>query len=276
MDADHQLRGVCVAEDEEDYGVDEERLEDMLEDLGETYEEDEGLEPEPMEEEPVEVAKVAEAEPIPDESLDEPAKIGAISGRLVDLVLLLVAVFMVVFFLANGLYEDVSKIHSLEMGMLLNIGLTGLVVVVLLYVLASTNIAKGDALSRLDTPEGYKGAIEKYDLALKIDRRSKKAWTCKGLAMRMLSHDKDNLMEALRCHNRALKIDPKYGVAWVNKGNVLFNLGMAEEAIKCYDKSIDLDPDYTVAWVNKGEMLVKLGRRDEAQKCLDRARSLAD
>ena len=91
----------------------------------------------------------------------------------------------------------------------------------------------------------------------------------------MMSHDRSNLTEALKCHNMALKIDPKFGAAWVNKGNVLFNLGKGGQAIKCYDKAIDLDPDYTVAWVNKGEMLVKMGRREEAQRCLDKARSLA-
>ena len=267
-----------MPEDEEfeDLGA-EEGLDEMLEDLGEVNEEE--TEPEPVEDEPpriLEEEKEERVEPELDKSLEELPKIGPIHGRIVDLVLLLIAIFMILFFLANNLYEDTNKINSLEMGMLLNIGLTGLVVVVMLYVLASSNIAKGDALSRLDTTESYKGAIEKYNLALFIDRRSKKAWTCKGLAMRMISHDKENLLNALKCHNMAIKLDPKYGVAWVNKGNVLFNLGMSEEAIKCYDKAIELDPDYTVAWVNKGEMLVKLGRRTEAQKCLDRARTLAE
>jgi tetratricopeptide (TPR) repeat protein len=266
-----------VAEEEEYYYEDqEEGLDEMLEDLGETYEEEE-YEPEPIEEEPIEEEERKEEKPEIelDESLEEPAKMGSISGRLVDFVLILIAVFMILFFISNGLY-DVDKINSLEMGMLLNIGLAGLVVVVMLYVLASQNIAKGDALSRLNTDEGYRAAIEKYNAALKIDRRSKKAWTCKGLAMRMLSHDRENLIESLKHHNRALMIDPNYGVALVNKGNVLFNLGMPDEALKFYDKAIDLDPDYTVAWVNKGEMLVKMGKRAEAQKCLDRARSLAE
>lgn len=267
-----------MAEDEEEYEYEEqeEGLDEMLEDLGEAYDE-EDYEPEAMEEEPIEEEeRESEGPEIElDESLEEPAEMGFISGRLVDFLLLIIAVVMVIFFVLNGLY-DVDKINSLEMGMLLNIGLAGLVVVVLLYVSASQNIAKGDALTRLDTDEAYRAAIEKYDMALKIDRRSKKAWTCKGLAMRMLSHDKDNLMESLKYHNRALKIDPKYGVALVNKGNVLFNLGLPDEALKYYDKAIDLDPDYTVAWVNKGEMLVKMGNRAEAQKCLDRARSLAE
>jgi len=277
MDKKYESKGVCMADNEEEYEYEdqEEGLEELLEDLGGDYEELEDVAPEPTAEEPIEERERGEEEVELDESFEEPVKIGFISGRLVDFVLLIIAVVMIMFFISNGLY-DVDKMYTLGMGMLLNIGLIGLFLVVMLYVIASQNIAKGDALSRLDTDEGYRAAVEKYNAALKIDRRSKKAWTCKGLAMRMLSHDKENLMESLRHHNRALMIDSKYGVALVNKGNVLFNLGMPNEALKYYDKAIDLDPDYTVAWVNKGEMLIKMGDRAEAQKCLDRAQSLAE
>ncbi|MEE9151710.1 MAG: tetratricopeptide repeat protein [Thermoplasmata archaeon] len=211
-----------------------------------------------------------------DPSLEEIAKFGAMSGRLVEFVLIITAVLMLSFFIITGLWQDVSKIHSLEIGMMINIGLIGFVVIVLLYVTANVNISKGDALCRLDNPEGYKEAIKKYEKALKIDRRSKKAWMCKGLALRMISHDEDILKEALRNHNRALKIDPKDTVAWVNKGNVLFNLGRTDEAITCHNKALDLDPNYTTGWVNKGELLVKLGKREEAKKCLDTAQSLTE
>lgn len=264
---------------QDDSGVSEEYEEAPESNVEEQYEVAEELEAEivPEPEEPqVEEPKKSEDELKFDESLEELPKVGFLYGRLVDLVLLLIAVLMIVFFLSFGLWQDVDKIHTLEMGMMLNIGLSGLVGVVLLYVLASNNISKGDTLARKDTNEAHKAAIEKYNAALKIDKRSKKAWTCKGLAMRMVSHDEGNLKEALKCHNMALKIDPKYGVAWVNKGNVLFNMGWSDEALKCYDKAIDLDPDYTVAWVNKGEMLVKMGMRAEAKKCLDKANSLVD
>jgi tetratricopeptide (TPR) repeat protein len=271
-------------------------LEDMMDELvessdetgeveepGEIFEEEAGepeeveleeQETEPEEEEPIE-AKRGKEEKL-DASFEEIAKFGAMKGRLVDLLVIIIAIVMIVFFISNDLWKNPNKVSSIAMGMLLNIALIGLTVIVLLYVAASSQIAKGDALARLDTAAGYRAAIEKYNKALNIDRRSKKAWTCKGLALRMVSHDKGNLMESLRCHNRALKIDPKYAVAWVNKGNVLFNLGETDEAIKSYDKAIELDPNYTVAWVNKGEMLVKLGERKEAQKCLDRAQALVE
>ncbi len=285
-------------EDYDSYEEQEEGLEDILDDLGEYTEEPAEETEKPQKEEyfeeeepqvemkeeikePKEPAPKKRKKPVSlglslDPALEETAKIGPLSGRLIDLVIILFTVLMIIFFVSAGLYKGVEKITSLEMGWLLFFGLLGLTAVVLLNVFVSFNIAKGDALCRLDNAEAYKGAVEKYNLAIKIDRRAKKAWTCKGLAMRMISHDQDNLMQALKCHNTALKIDPNYGVAWVNKGNVLFNLGKSDEALLCYDKAIDLDPDYTVAWVNKGEMLVKMGQRDEAQRCLDRARSLVE
>ncbi len=279
-----------MPEDEEQEEFGEIGLEDMMDELVESSEETEEAE-EPSQEE-VEEVGMEEPEPEPveeapvktkrgkgkklDASFEEVAQFGAMKGRLVDFLVIIIAVIMVVFFFTNELYKNPDKITTLAMGMLLNIALIGLTAIVLLYVGASSQIAKGDALARLDTEQGYRAAIEKYDKALNIDRRSKKAWTCKGLALRMISHDRENLMKALGCHNRALKIDPKYAVAWVNKGNVLFNLGETDEAIKSYDKAIERDPNYTVAWVNKGEMLVKMGERKEAQKCLDRAQTLVE
>ncbi len=260
-------------EDYEDGGLDE--LEELAGVDEEGYEEG-GNEEEGYEEQ-VDDEPIIPSDDEPDLGSDYEAlpKIGGMSGRLVNLVILIIAVVMIVIFVSNNLWDDVDNMYSLTMGMELVIGLFGVAGVVLLYVSVSTKVAKGDFLCRKDTKEAYTGAVELYNKALSIDRRSKKAWTSKGLALRMISHKKSNLMEALKCHNMALKLDPKFGVAWVNKGNVLFNLDQPNQALKCYDKAIDLDPDYTVAWVNKGEMLVKMGRRSEAQRCLDKARSLA-
>jgi tetratricopeptide (TPR) repeat protein len=254
---------VVEFEEYEEGGLDE--LEELAGDDGGGYEED------------VDDESIGPSEDESDLGSDYEAlpKVGAMSGMLVNLLILVIAVVMIVIFVTNNLWDDVDNLYSLTMGMELVIGLAGVAGLVLLYVSVSSNIAMGDYLCRKDTKEAYKAAVEKYSKALSIDKRSKKAWTSKGLALRMMSHNKSNLMEALKCQNMALKLDPKFGVAWVNKGNVLFNLGQPNQALKCYDKAIDLDPDYTVAWVNKGEMLVKMGRRAEAQRCLDKARTLA-
>jgi len=66
-------------------------------------------------------------------------------------------------------------------------------------------------------------------------------------------------------------VNPRYEVAWNNKGNTLARLGHYEEALRCYEKALEIDPNYRGSWVNKGYVLAKLGRYDEAAKCADRA-----
>ncbi len=208
-----------------------------------------------------------------DPSLEETAKLGITSGRLINFTVMIMVVLTLMIFINIDL-QDKSRFNSLGIGILINMGLISSIIIVMLYMIADIYISKGDYLCRLDNPKGYSRARKQYEKALKIDRRSKKAWTGKGLALRMISHSDDALREALRNHNRALEIDPEYSVALVNKGNVLFNLGSTDDAITFYNRALDLDPNYITGWVNKGELLNKLGKTKEAKKCLDMARML--
>ncbi len=253
-------------EDEEEPGEEEKELEEEEEEYYEEPEEEYYEEPPELEEE-----KEVEAIALEKMALEDVAKIGPLTGRLFEfLIVIFVILAFLVFFATN--HWEVTTIHSFSVGYLLIVGMVCVTVMVLLFGLVPANIAKGDAFSLAGN---HDGAIEHYDKAIKLDRHSKKAWTAKGAALRMRSHDKDNLLEALRCQNRALKIDKKYSMAWVNKGNVLFNLGEVDKALKCYDTAIEYRPDYATAWLNKGELLVKLGRRNEAQECLEKIRSLS-
>lgn len=58
---------------------------------------------------------------------------------------------------------------------------------------------------------------------------------------------------------------------WDNKGNSLSSLGRFDEAIKCHDKALEINPQDADAWINKGISLQHLGRVDEAMKCYDTA-----
>lgn len=254
--------GEDESEPEEEEGEEEELEEEPEEELEEEYYE----EPPELEEE-----KEVEAIALEKMALEDVAKIGPITGRLFEFLIIIFVILAILVFFATNHWE-VTSIHSFSVGYLLVVGMICVTVMVLLFGLVPANIAKGDAFSLANN---YDGAIEHYDKAIKLDRHSKKAWTAKGAALRMRSHDKDNLIEALRCQNRALKIDRKYSMAWVNKGNVLFNLGDVDQALKCYDTAIEYRPDYATAWLNKGELLVKLGRRNEAQECLEKIRSLS-
>ncbi len=48
------------------------------------------------------------------------------------------------------------------------------------------------------------------------------------------------------------------------QGLALSALGRQEEAIACYDRALEIDPRFVVAWRNKGDVLSTLGRKEEA------------
>ena len=63
-------------------------------------------------------------------------------------------------------------------------------------------------------------------------------------------------------------------IAWNNKGAALAKSGRFDDARKCHDRAVRLRPRYVAAWLNLGEVLARLGKGAEAEKCLERARSL--
>jgi len=54
-----------------------------------------------------------------------------------------------------------------------------------------------------------------------------------------------------------LEIDPKYALAWHNKGAALQILGKYQEATECYDKALEINPNFTMAQKNKDIILNK-------------------
>ena len=58
---------------------------------------------------------------------------------------------------------------------------------------------------------------------------------------------------------------------WNNEGYNFGRLKKYEEAIKCYDKALKIDPYFSKAWNNKGHILDVIGRHDEAIRCYNKA-----
>ena len=112
-----------------------------------------------------------------------------------------------------------------------------------------------------------KKQIEYYSKCLELDPKYAVAWNNKGNALAELGRYE----EALRCYDKALEIDPKHVLAWYNKGVALHKLGRYEEALRCYDKALEIDPKHAYAWYNKGLALYKLGRHEEAIRCYGKA-----
>ncbi|MBO3460795.1 tetratricopeptide repeat protein [Aetokthonos hydrillicola Thurmond2011] len=115
--------------------------------------------------------------------------------------------------------------------------------------------------------QDYLEAISCHDQALKIQPDHYYAWNNKGIVL----NDLGRYEEAISCYDQALKIQPDHYYAWNNKGFVLDDLGRYEEAISCYDQALKIQPDYNYAWNNKGNALRNLGRYEEAISYYDQA-----
>ena len=74
--------------------------------------------------------------------------------------------------------------------------------------------------------------------------------------------------------NNLVALQPKNIAEWVDKGNVLCNIGEKDEAIKAYEQAIKLKPDYAEAWYNKSAALASIGRVDDSIEARKRALEL--
>jgi tetratricopeptide (TPR) repeat protein len=72
-------------------------------------------------------------------------------------------------------------------------------------------------------------------------------WCNKGIALA----DQKKHNEAIKCCDKAIRLNPDYADAWNNKGLALKAQKKYDEAIKCYDKAIQLDTNYAVAKKNR-------------------------
>ena len=64
------------------------------------------------------------------------------------------------------------------------------------------------------------------------------------------------------------------GPVFSTKASMLHKRGEYEEANKCYDKAIELEPKYAIAWYEKGIALNMLGKNKDSEKCFKKAKEL--
>jgi len=198
----------------------------------------------------------------------EASKVGALSGRLIDLVVAGTTLALVGVFAIFGMWSWARvAANPVSLVAFLLVALAGFGAGIVLFKLSTSAIAQGDRLVK----EGrYEESIGMYDRAIRMGSRPAMAWTAKGVAYKRLGR----LDEAVRCHNAALKQNPKNEIAWCNKGDILFRAGHLETAIGCFDRAIEIRPKYAIAWNNKGAALARMGRFEDAKACQDRAVAL--
>ncbi|MFW9801698.1 MAG: tetratricopeptide repeat protein [Candidatus Thorarchaeota archaeon] len=94
------------------------------------------------------------------------------------------------------------------------------------------------------------------------------AWNVRGV----LLANKNEFGEALRCLNRAIRLDPNLSEAHINRGRVLMALGpdKASSALESFDKALRLSPDNWDALIDKAKALRALGRTKEELACYEK------
>ncbi len=88
----------------------------------------------------------------------------------------------------------------------------------------------------------YKEAIKKYEKAIEINGESARAYSNWGFALSK-SDDPDDLKEAIKKYEKAARLDPTRALTYYRWGLALHSKGKYQEAIKKYEKAARLDPE---------------------------------
>lgn len=121
--------------------------------------------------------------------------------------------------------------------------------------------------ANLSNQKKYEDAILSYENAVKLDPRFVLAWGCMGDAFHHLGKHEDSL----KCYEKIIDIYPNDAKAWQNRAFQLIKLFRLEEALQSYEKAVEYNPKYAIAWNNRGQLLEGLNRPEEALKSYDNA-----
>ncbi len=80
---------------------------------------------------------------------------------------------------------------------------------------------------------------EYYDNWVAAEPDNAEAWCIRGM---YYNDNYGQYAEAMESCNRALELDPGYGLAWYLKGVILTNMNMTGEATPCFENATRYDP----------------------------------
>jgi tetratricopeptide (TPR) repeat protein len=128
-------------------------------------------------------------------------------------------------------------------------------------------------------------AVQAFDAAIALEPSYFEAYNGKADA---LNRD-GQFGPALAASNRSLEINPGHTAGWINRGQILYNIGywyedkvldqktadrIYGEQLAAFEKAISFDPQNAEAWFNKGYALAGMKRYDEAIAAFDKVISL--
>lgn len=133
--------------------------------------------------------------------------------------------------------------------------------------------------------ENYTLAVEAYDHAIALEPKYFEAYDGKADALNRAGE----FSAALAASTQSLEANPDYVKGWINRGQILYNIGYyTEENLKdlekadeyynqqlmAYEKAIQIEPDNADAWFNKGYALAGMKQYDDAITAFDKVQSL--
>ena len=80
---------------------------------------------------------------------------------------------------------------------------------------------------------------EYYDNWVAAEPDNAEAWCIRGM---YYNDNYGQYAEAMESCNKALELDPEYGLAWYLKGVILTNMNMTGEATPCFENATRYDP----------------------------------
>ena len=98
-----------------------------------------------------------------------------------------------------------------------------------------------------------------YRGALALDATDFKVWNnLAGLLFEKL----DRPMDAIRCMEQAMKIDPRNKLGWSNLASMVGQLGRHEKALEFAGRALELDPQMVEAHLHKAAAAKALGKTE--------------
>ncbi len=113
-------------------------------------------------------------------------------------------------------------------------------------------------------------AVEYFSEAIRIDPRFVLAYYNRGIAWQALGSEQ----RAIDDYTQALRLEPYLADAYGSRGTAYENLGQFERAIKDYSEAIRLAPKVAQNYANRASALGKLGRFPLAIRDYDKALQL--
>jgi tetratricopeptide (TPR) repeat protein len=113
---------------------------------------------------------------------------------------------------------------------------------------------------RLNGTKHQVEALECHEEALRLDPLCINGWSNKGLCMQSMS----SFSDALQSFDKAIEVDASRWRLWLDKGIILNQMGRYEDAIRCFDTALKLSSDIISVWKERGIALDRLGRYEEA------------